>query len=452
MKRKSDVSGKGTRFDQKISDIPEMPAGIKDLYNDFYDNVPLGYQSLDIDGNLIEVNKEWLRILGYDREEVMGKGFGTFLVAGMEQEFQKSFTAFKQQGRVNTEFKMIHKDGSHRFCAFSGLIESDAGNVFVRSHCIIQDITIRKSDEEKMLRSDRIFNHSLDMLCIAGFDGFFKTLNPSWEKVLGWSTEELLSKPWNDFVHPDDIERTNNIKAEIVNGNVAYQFENRYLCKGGQYKWLSWNSFPYSNEKILIGVARDVTEKKELEVKLIHFQSLLRYIIEHNSTAIAVFDRTMRYIYVSQRFINDYGIKERSIIGKSHYEIFPEIPARWKEIHQRSLSGEIMRAERDPFVRSDGSLDWIRWECRPWFESDNSIGGIILYSEVITDRIKSEDELRNLKDDLEIKVKEKTKELEERINELERFHEATIERELRMKELKDENARLKKDLLFYKCD
>ncbi|HOW31958.1 MAG TPA: response regulator, partial [Bacteroidales bacterium] len=112
---------------------------------------------------------------------------------------------------------------------------------------------------ERLLVSDKIFIHSIDMLCIAGFDGYFKVLNPSWERTLGWSTEELLSKPWIDFVHPEDRDSTGRIRTVLVEGRQVYQFENRYLCKNGEVKWLSWNSFPYPDENLMFGVARDVS-------------------------------------------------------------------------------------------------------------------------------------------------------------------------------------------------
>jgi PAS domain S-box-containing protein len=101
---------------------------------------------------------------------------------------------------------------------------------------VLRDITERKLAEQELRTSEKIFTHSIDMLCIAGFDGYFKVLNPSWSKVLGWSTEELLSKPWNDFVHPEDILKTDNIKSTIVDGKEIYQFENRYICKDGSIK------------------------------------------------------------------------------------------------------------------------------------------------------------------------------------------------------------------------
>ena len=128
--------------------------------------------------------------------------------------------------------------------------------------------------------------------------------------------------------------------------------------------------------------------------RLIASGDLMDYIISHARSAIAVFDRNLNYIYVSKRYLNDYKVKEQNVIGKHHYEIFPDIPQRWKDAHQRSLAGEVLNSEEDPYYREDGSVDWTRWECRPWYESDGSIGGIIIYNEVINERKKIEEALR----------------------------------------------------------
>ncbi|MDA3790646.1 MAG: PAS domain S-box protein [Desulfobacula sp.] len=128
--------------------------------------------------------------------------------------------------------------------------------------------------------------------------------------------------------------------------------------------------------------------------QLIHSQDLMDYILFHARSAIAVFDRDFKYVYVSKRYLKDYKVKDQNIIGKHHYEVFPDLPQKWREVHQRSLAGEVLRAEEDPYYREDGSIDWTCWECRPWYESDGSIGGIIIYTEVINERKKVEEALR----------------------------------------------------------
>jgi len=117
----------------------------------------------------------------------------------------------------------------------------------------------------------------------------------------------------------------------------------------------------------------------------------LRLVVHHSPAGIAMFDRDMRYLVVSPRWIKDYGLEGREILGKSHYEVFPEIPERWKEIHRRCLAGATARQDEDPFPRADGTVDWVRWEIAPWRTAGGGIGGILMFSEVITDRKRAEE-------------------------------------------------------------
>lgn len=120
--------------------------------------------------------------------------------------------------------------------------------------------------------------------------------------------------------------------------------------------------------------------------KLQDNEEQLRLFVEHAPAAIAMLDNDMRYLVVSRRWCLDYRLGDQNITGLSHYEVFPEIPERWKEIHRRCLAGAVEKCEEDAFPRSDGSTDWIRWEIHPWRKGDGRIGGIILFSELITER------------------------------------------------------------------
>jgi PAS domain S-box-containing protein len=121
-----------------------------------------------------------------------------------------------------------------------------------------------------------------------------------------------------------------------------------------------------------------------------------RLFMEHVPAAVAMFDRDMRYLAVSRRWVSDYRLEDTDIIGRSHYEVFPEIPERWKKIHQRCLAGAIEKSDEDPFPRPDGTTDWVRWEVRPWRDRRGDVGGILIFTEVITERKRGEDALRRL--------------------------------------------------------
>lgn len=113
---------------------------------------------------------------------------------------------------------------------------------------------------------DEFFHHSLDLLCVAGIDdGYFKRVNPSWTRVLGWTEAELLARPVHEIMHPADRARTLEARAELARGVPVRGLENRYLCKGGGFRWLSWQSITDPGRRLVFGIARDITEQRQLE-------------------------------------------------------------------------------------------------------------------------------------------------------------------------------------------
>jgi len=128
----------------------------------------------------------------------------------------------------------------------------------------------RFADRQRALEAERArhFNLSLDMICTAGFDGLFKSVNPAFEKTLGYREEDLVGHAFLEFVHPEDRERTEEEAAGLAGGRNTVQFQNRYFDKEGNVRWLEWASVPVPEEEIIYGVARDVTDRKALEREL----------------------------------------------------------------------------------------------------------------------------------------------------------------------------------------
>jgi len=127
----------------------------------------------------------------------------------------------------------------------------------------------------------------------------------------------------------------------------------------------------------------------------------LRLFVEQAPVGIAMFDREMRYLAASGRWLTDHGLSEASVVGRSHYEVSPEIPQRWKDVHRRGLAGETVREEQDPYKRADGRLLWLKWEVRPWRAANGSIGGILIFTEDVTARVEMERALRESREDLD---------------------------------------------------
>jgi PAS domain S-box-containing protein len=153
---------------------------------------------------------------------------------------------------------------------------------------------------------------------------------------------------------------------------------------------------------------RGRSERERAESELASSEALLRQFIRHTPAAVAMFDTGMRYLQASERWLSDYHLEGQEIIGRSHYEVFPDIPEDWKAVHRRVLAGAVERRDDDPFTRADGHVEWLQWEIRPWRRADDTIGGLIMFTQVITQRKLVEADRLRLTHDLGERVKELT--------------------------------------------
>ncbi len=128
--------------------------------------------------------------------------------------------------------------------------------------------------------------------------------------------------------------------------------------------------------------------------KLAWWDEIMQYVIKHNPSGITVLDENLSHLYVSDRFLEDNRSGAEDVIGKNHYDVFPHIPQRWRDIHQRVLGGEVLHNDDDFLEKPDGTVDRVRWACRSWYEADGTVGGIVIYTDVITEEKRAEDALR----------------------------------------------------------
>jgi diguanylate cyclase (GGDEF)-like protein/PAS domain S-box-containing protein len=167
--------------------------------------------------------------------------------------------------------------------------------------------------------------------------------------------------------------------------------------EGKQY-WIDDRKYPINgpdgNVIGIFGIAPDITRHLENERRVIESEALLHLFIGHAPAALAMFDREMRYLAVSRRWLQMYSLTEGQVIGRSHYDLFPDIPERWKATHNRSLAGETISNEAELFERADGTRQWLRRELIPWRSDDGSVGGVIIFVDDETEHIENQRRLR----------------------------------------------------------
>jgi diguanylate cyclase (GGDEF)-like protein/PAS domain S-box-containing protein len=260
-----------------------------------------------------------------------------------------------------------------------------------------RELRAEKQKQEAVSLLMAINNSSSDAIFAKDAEGRYLTANAAACQFMGKSSAEIIGKDDRALFPPRQAEMLMNIDRHIFATGKSITNEEELDTADGQRIFLATKG-PLRDEKNRIygtfGISRDITRRQLAERALQESQDRLKLFIEHAPAALAMFDREMRYIAVSQRWIDDYRIDTAEIIGMSHYEVFPELPEEWKDVHRRGMAGEIIRADDDHFDRADGSVQWLRWEMRPWHSAEGGIGGIVIFSEDITGRKRIEGELR----------------------------------------------------------
>ncbi|MBD2337912.1 PAS domain S-box protein [Calothrix sp. FACHB-156] len=261
-----------------------------------------------------------------------------------------------------------------------------------------------------------------------------------WDMVTGkieWSPEhEILFglipgsfdgryETFDACLYPDDRPAINQALQQALQTHSVYQYEFRVVWPDESIHWVQGRGKAFYNAAgqpiRMTGTVmaiddrkRSEAERKQAQDALQQSEATLRLFVRYAPAGIAMFDRDMRYVMASQRWVEYYDLDSvEALIGRSHYEIFPEISEQWRQIHQRCLAGAIERSDEDWFVRSDGSQQWIRWEIRPWHTSTGEISGIIIFSDNITLYKQAQIALEQLNTELEQRVAERTEQLRE---------------------------------------
>ncbi|MBD3884660.1 PAS domain S-box protein [Phormidium tenue FACHB-886] len=295
------------------------------------------------------------------------------LEAGADDYLIKPFAARELLARVEASLKLasLRRETTQR----EQTLRLEAEAIQQRVETILSSI----SDGFLVLDRSWCYTYSNDRNC----------------EIIGMSRSEVLGKNiWELFPDMMGTEVYVNFQRALAE-QTAIRFEYFYSTWN---RWFEYRVYP-SPSGLTVFVA-EINDRKQIETERKQAEDILRQqreqlqlFVQHVPAEVAMFDRQMRYLYVSDRWLISYGLSEQNVIGQSHYDVFPDMPQYWKDIHQRCLAGAVEECSEAPFFHP-GGFDWIRWEIRPWYTNRNEIGGIIIFSEVITERKQAEEALR----------------------------------------------------------
>ncbi|WP_169725367.1 PAS domain-containing protein [Fundidesulfovibrio putealis] len=342
------------------------------------------------------VNPCFARERGYNPDELVGQPVTVVFPPEWRPRLLERLGDIDAAGHGLVEAVHQRKDGS----TFPVLLEltlirdQDGRPVSRIAH--VMDISERKRAERAEQDANSRLRLAMDAANAGSWEWNPATNENSWSDKI-WELYGLdpalhpaSYESWRQAIRPADRAAVEEAVQTALASGGEISIEWQVNLPEGQERWLTSRGraqrSPDGSVDRYLGIVIDITERKQLEDALRTSELQLRLFADRAPAAIAMFDRNMRYLVVSNRWLEDYHLSGQQVLGRCHYDVFPEIPERWKEIHRRCLAGEVASADEDPFVREDGQTQWLQWEIRPWHTGSGAVGGIVVFSQDITER------------------------------------------------------------------
>ncbi|MEM9003480.1 MAG: PAS domain S-box protein [Cyanobacteria bacterium P01_F01_bin.86] len=288
----------------------------------------------DTQGKYLLTNESLIQLIGNGREDLLGLDDTQLYPLETAQEIQDHDQQLFQDRRAQTYEQQIPINGEIRTFLTSKTPYWDTDNNIVGLVGVSRDVTeLQQVREER----DRFFRLSSDMMCIIGFDGYLKRVNPSFTRILGYVREELQADPLIAFIHPDDQATSAQMLARLVGGELFQTFENRWRCKNGDYRWFSWSVTPYSKSQIFYATARDITDRRQTEAALQESEKRFRDVTEAAGEYVWEISRDGIYTFLTEKAEGVKGHTVEALLGRSLVAIVhPEDKASLENVLQEA--------------------------------------------------------------------------------------------------------------------
>ncbi len=344
-------------------------------------------------GVIVDANRQAEVLLKRSKNQIVGM-HQSELHPPEDADYYREFfrSSVVSDGSAVTEAVVRASDGQDIPVEISsGVVNLPGGKTVLQG--IFRDISERKRVETALAHAeadrDRLFDLSLDMLCVASFDGYFKQINPAWTRTLGWSEEELISKPWTEFIHPEDMNASVEAGEKLLVGEPVVNFENRYLCKDGSYRWISWNSRPLPSKGLIFAVCRDVTERKAMDRELDESRRMLQLVLDTIPDRVFWKDTNSVYLGCNRLFAEDAGVSSPDeMVGATDFDYaWVDQAELYRADDKQVMSTGVPKLNyEEPQTSPDGGTIWLHTSKLPLTDVDGRVVGLLGTYEDITEQ------------------------------------------------------------------
>jgi PAS domain S-box-containing protein len=327
----------------------------EERFRGLFDNAAVGMALTDADGGFVQTNAAFCRLLGRTGEELAELGWED-VIHPDDRDLAGARRARLRAGEtdLSLETRLLHADGHAVWVRLLGASVRRAADEPPFTLIQAIDLTEQRRLEES---TGRLYALTRDLVTTAGVDGYLKSVNPAWERALGYSPEELLSRPFLDFIHEDDRARSARELGRLQRGEntIVIDFENRYRHKDGSYRWLLWNAYVSSEDGLIYGVGRDITDRKRSEERLRESERKYRDLVETSSDLIWSVDKGGRFTFVNRAARRIYGYEPEEMLGRpiADFET-DEQRVKDEEAFRGVLAGIPLFSYETRHVRKDG--------------------------------------------------------------------------------------------------
>ncbi len=356
------------------------------------DGITDAFLMFDSDLRYTYLNASAEKLIGMPAKSLIGRKLQDLFPEFVGSSSDKAFTAVMKSGKsLRYEEHIPDRD----LWLAVRVYPTDQG-ISVYAH----DISERKLNERRLSESNRRFEMLAQTLptgvLINRIDGEATAIvfaNEEALRILGAaSAEQVVGRPIFDFLHPDFHAVIKQRIERITRGETVQSIEEKVLRLDGTFVDVEANGTPFvsDGETAILVVMQDISERKFAADALRESEAMLRLLVEHAPVAMAMLDHDLRYMVASPMWIDGFNLA-KDVVGRNIYEVFPEMPASWREVHRRCLAGATESREEERLERADGSTQWLRWEARPWHEASGYVGGIVIFCEDITRRKRNQE-------------------------------------------------------------